>query len=225
MAIDTLRGHSVKYGGELGTAFKKEEEVNLFGGVRKEEIKSVIPVWGSYMNPERNFILHTTDIECKELREYTSQHIKNNKSILRNEHAGILKNWRDYAHSFGDVAQFSHMVASLKSLLCQKRLNVRIGDGGMKNDPVMIGDMKNIYGNGRFCNISFSLEKGILPAGEHTFTCDAEQLTENEKAIEGFLKRMSKSNLDFICHDVSRGIEEFINEYDSLSKIVPMSFY
>lgn len=221
IAIETCRGHKLMYGAG-GGAYQKEQEVNLFGGVQRNEIKAIIPVWGKYMNPFLNFIVHSKDLGCRDLELFAQQHILLLKNLLRNER---LKNWREYASSFGNVAKFKSMISSLNSILCQDSITVVVAPLNTEKKSVKIHGIESFVSKDMLCDINLTIDTNDLPNGLHVLKCDASQLSDNKKAIEHLSSTLSEKRLELIKIDACRGVDKFINEYDDLSKLIPVDIF
>lgn len=228
-AIDTKRGHYVKYHSGMGDHgsikkdYSEEKEVNIFGGIRGEEIKGVIPVWGKYMNPSNNFVVHTEGSGCSELDKAAKEQCNHNKHMLRSTKYDKLRKWREHAKAFGKKFEYDNMISSIKDLCTSQKLEITV-TSGKDNNIVSIKNRNVTRGEGIFFELLFTVDKEELPPGNYTLTCDSEQLKDNIESFNGIIKA-NQIGLDRIKEVVEGTIEVFINQLDEMANVIPRNIF
>lgn len=229
-AIDTERGHSVTYDSRMGNHgsikkdYTEEQEVNLFGGIRGVETKGFLPVWGKYMNPTNNIVVHTQDSGSIALDNAAKQQCQYNKLMLRSSKYDKLTKWKKHAQSFGSMLLYKNLLSSVKQIFTSKTLEISVVNGIGENNIVAIKSRGKIPGVGVVCDVVITVDKRDLSPGDYTLTCNDEQLEDNELAF----KEMSMANinsLEQIKNDVEAGISQFIDEFEKLAEYIPRDIF
>ncbi|WP_421216634.1 hypothetical protein [Aeromonas jandaei] len=233
-AIKTERGHKVNYTTSMGDHgsvkqdYKDEKEFNIFGGIKGSEIVGFVPVWGEYMNPQNNFVVHSGGTGDVVLDQALEHQIKHNKHMLMAPRYGKLTGWRGLSERFAKQESFNTMINSL--------IGKYVGDDSFKVMVISGDNGKNIvhpegadtiYCNGVTCDISFTVSNSDLKPGSYTLYPSPEYNDENQDELERFRKLAAHKarGLEQVKADVDSGIYKFIDGFDILSQVISRYIY
>ncbi|HEH9402129.1 TPA: hypothetical protein SIA35_004246 [Aeromonas sobria] len=236
--VETTRGHPVKYDFRMGDHgaikkdYREEQEVNIFGGIKGDEIAGFVPVWGAYMNPKNNYIVHPGDTGNSDFDNAVSSQTKYNKFTLKSEEYGRLQNWRSLSKSFASQLKFKNMLGGLKRYVSSDSFKVHVIPGSGSEYQIIPEGLDSIFSYGVTCDIMFKVNKDDLKPGNYIFSLSSEDEEENieglsdlERPFNSAALARTQNMLEQAESDVKSGMCEFIDNFEHLSKIIPRTIY
>lgn len=231
--IETERAHPVKYDfrmgdhGSIKKDYREEQEVNIFGGIKGDEIAGFVPVWGKYMNPKNNFIVHPGDTGNSNFDNAVSSHIQHNKFTLRSKNHDKLKNWKALSESFANQFKFKSMLSDLKGYVASDNLKVKVIPSDGSDNIILPEGLDSVLCYGVTCDITFKVSKNDLKPGSYIFSFSSED-EDNKEGLSEFdapFKAWTQHMLEQSKIDAESGISGFIDNFECLSKIIPRTIY
>lgn len=231
--IETERAHPVKYDFRMGDHgaikkdYREEQEVNVFGGIKGDEIAEFVPVWGKYMNPKNNFIVHPGDTGNSDFDNAVSSKIQHNKFKLRSRNHDKLKNWKALSESFANQFKFKSMLSDLKGYVASDKLKVKVIPGDGSDNIILPEGLDSVFCYGVTCDITFKVSKNYLKPGSYIFSFSSED-EDNKEGLSEFdapFKAWTQNMLEQSKNDAESGISDFIDNFECLSKIIPRTIY